>query len=174
MSKWLANNNSCPLCKAVTTMSSLLIEVTDKVEQPQIADSQSITIENNKVQNLIRIIKASKDDAKILVFSEYEETFVEIVAELHVNDVPFAYLKGTCGSICNTVDKFKKGILKVLLVNSNHYGSGMNLECTTDVIMVHKFDNEMEKQVIGRANRYGRCESLNVWYLLHQNEVDAV
>jgi hypothetical protein len=37
--------------------------------------------------------------------------------------------------------------------------------------MFHKLDTEMEKQVIGRANRFGRVESLKVWYLLHANEI---
>jgi SNF2 family DNA or RNA helicase len=73
--------------------------------------------------------------------------------------------------INNTVERYKNGSIQVLLVNTMSYGSGLNLENTTDIVMFHKFDTEIEKQVIGRAQRYGRSESLNVWYLLYENEM---
>jgi SNF2 family DNA or RNA helicase len=56
-------------------------------------------------------------------------------------------------------------------MNTQHFGSGLNLENTTDMILFHKFDTESEKQVIGRAQRYGRNEPLNVHYLLYENEM---
>jgi SNF2 family DNA or RNA helicase len=60
--------------------------------------------------------------------------------------------------------------IDVLLANMRSYGSGMNLENTTDIILFHKTDSEKERQVIGRGNRMGRRHPLRVWYLLHDNE----
>jgi SNF2 family DNA or RNA helicase len=65
----------------------------------------------------------------------------------------------------------KPDALNMLFVNARSFGSGLNLENTTDIIMFHKLDSELEKQVIGRAQRFGRSEPLNIWYLLHENEM---
>jgi SNF2 family DNA or RNA helicase len=59
-------------------------------------------------------------------------------------------------------------------MNTQHFGSGLNLENTTDMVLFHKIDTENEKQVIGRAQRYGRKEPLNVHYLLYENEMPSV
>ena len=82
----------------------------------------------------------------------------------------FDYIKGNSNQINSIVNKYKKGNLNVLLINTRNYGSGMNLENTTDIIMFHKFDTQMETQVIGRAHRLGRTSPLNIYYLLHENE----
>ena len=40
--------------------------------------------------------------------------------------------------------------------------------------MFHRFKQEMEEQIIGRAQRLGRTTPLNVYYLLHDNESDDI
>ena len=47
----------------------------------------------------------------------------------------------------------------------------MNLEMTTDIIIFHKMNDELEKQVIGRGQRLGRTSQLNVHYLCYENEM---
>ena len=37
--------------------------------------------------------------------------------------------------------------------------------------MFHKFDANIENQVIGRAQRFGRKNPLNIHYLLNENEI---
>jgi SNF2 family DNA or RNA helicase len=56
------------------------------------------------------------------------------------------------------------------MMNAKHYGSGLNLQMATDVIIYHEMQKELETQVIGRAQRLGRNEPLMVHYLLHENE----
>ena len=56
------------------------------------------------------------------------------------------------------------------MLNSSNYGSGLNLEMTTDIIIYHQLTKNLEIQVIGRAQRPVRNSSLNVYYLLHENE----
>jgi SNF2 family DNA or RNA helicase len=75
--------------------------------------------------------------------------------------------------VANTVAAYKTRDLDVLLVNSNNYGSGLNLENTTDVVLFHKLDSEVEHQVVGRALRMGRTSPLNVWYLLYEHEMSG-
>lgn len=35
---------------------------------------------------------------------------------------------------------------------------------------LHKTEESLEKQIIGRAQRHGRKNKLNLWYLMHENE----
>ena len=55
-------------------------------------------------------------------------------------------------------------------MNAQHYGSGLNLQMATDIVIYHEMVKELETQVIGRAQRLGRSEPLLVHYLLHENE----
>ena len=125
-----------------------------------------------KYEHLAKILKSRNDNAKILIFSEYDNSFESIVKIVNNLQLKYAHLKGN--NINSTVESYKcentASAINVLFMNSRSYGSGLNLENTTDVILFHRFESEIEKQVIGRAQRPGRFEALNVWYLLHENE----
>jgi SNF2 family DNA or RNA helicase len=113
----------------------------------------------------------NKEDAKILLFAAFDNTFNNVVPILKKLGTHYEYVKGNSNQIRCTIERYKEGNTKVLLMNTQHFGSGLNLENTTDMILFHKFDTENEKQVIGRAQRYGRKEPLNVHYLLYENEM---
>ena len=66
---------------------------------------------------------------------------------------------------------YKNGSLNILLLNSNNFGTGLNLEMTTDIIFYHKMKKDIEQQVIGRAQRFGRPNKLNVHFLYYDNEL---
>lgn len=179
ISVWLAKNPSCPLCKCPekSIRDLLIIEGSSSDEEVDLqrpgSPHPTIQKTNNKVSNLVNILKMDRTK-KTLVFSQYDETFEAVVYALREARITWAFLKGPCMTVVNTIEKFRNGQVNVLLINPEHYGSGLNLECTTDVIMFHKLDTEMEKQVIGRAYRFGRTMPLNVWYLLHANEMPIV
>jgi SNF2 family DNA or RNA helicase len=124
---------------------------------------------NEKLKNL-GILLAAKKNNKVLIFSGYDSSFDTIIPILQKEGISFDYLKGNGHHINNVIDKYKNGNVNVLLVNTRYYGSGFNMENTSDIIMFHKFDTQIEKQVIGRAQRFGRTEPLNVWYVLYENE----
>ena len=56
------------------------------------------------------------------------------------------------------------------MLNAKYFGAGMNLQMATDIVIYHRFNRELEEQVIGRAQRLGRKTTLNIFYLLHDNE----
>ena len=56
------------------------------------------------------------------------------------------------------------------MLNSRFFGSGLNLENSTDIIMYHAMSPEITKQVIGRAQRPGRTQPLNIWNLRYSQE----
>ena len=106
---------------------------------------------------------------KFLIFSDFEQSFGRMIPYLDTCGLKYATIKGN--SVNETIRKYRSDELDALLVNSRNYGSGLNLENTTDVILFHKFENQLEQQIIGRAQRPGRTSVLNVWYLLNENEM---
>jgi SNF2 family DNA or RNA helicase len=58
----------------------------------------------------------------------------------------------------------------ILFMDSKYFNYGFNLEKTTHLIITHKLNPIIEKQVISRAYRIGRKNDLNIYHLLHKNE----
>lgn len=175
---WLVQRKSCPLCKIPMHISDLYVidnDIQDTVEEDieveEDIDPSKPNIKNDKYQNLELILNNLDENAKLLIFSAYENSFTNVIPILNRLNIQFDYLKGNGYQIQATIERYKNGTVKVLLVNTRQYGSGLNLENTTDIILFHKFDTEIEKQVIGRAQRFGRKEPLHVHYLLYENEM---
>ena len=56
-------------------------------------------------------------------------------------------------------------------MNGKFYGSGLNLQDATDIIITHKISDDVKTQIIGRAHRMGRKGDLNVHYIAFENEL---
>jgi SNF2 family DNA or RNA helicase len=125
----------------------------------------------NKLECLLEIVERSGPAAKILLFSKHVRIYRKIQAEFRSRGVPYADLEGGSQAVIDDVVRdFKRGKVKVLMVDSSLFACGLNIETTTDVIMLHKMDEHTEKQVVGRAQRPGRTCRLSVWHLLNRNE----
>lgn len=169
--KWISQAHTCPLCKKPLSKINEDLYIC----KTPFLNSEFKESHHNKPKSKIESLKSlllkleENTIMKVLIFSEYDNTFVIIENVLKILNIGYGYLKGN--SLKNTLDKYRHSKnVNVLLVNSRSYGSGLNLENTTDVILFHKFDSQIENQVIGRAQRPGRTTPLNVWYLLHDNE----
>ena len=57
-----------------------------------------------------------------------------------------------------------------MLLNSNLFGCGLDLQITSDIVFLHKTEHNLQKQIIGRAYRPNRKNKLNVWFIMHENE----
>lgn len=179
ISIWLGTKAICPYCKARLTTNDLLIYSDEKPEaEASTEDSKTyatiggikdFSTSHTKLQNLQALLEA-KRAGKILIFSCSDTSFAKLTPILDNQRIKYEYLKGNGSHVNNVMEKYKTGDISVLLVNVRYYGSGFNMENTTDVIMFHKFDTEIEKQVVGRAQRFGRTSELNVWYLMYENE----
>jgi hypothetical protein len=168
--KWAAVSHCCPTCKGPLNAQDVLLVTEGTAEATCVCGTSPA---NNKMQNLTAILHSSPTDSKFLIFSSFENSFDPISHMLGSNGVTYAFLKGNTSQVNCTVNQYKSGGVRVLLVNSRNYGSGLDLSMTTDVVMFHKLDNEIEQQVIGRAQRIGRTAPLRLWYLLHDNENTA-
>lgn len=163
LSTWLKRKPMCPLCKGDIHIEKDLYVVHNEEKKDECPH------EMTKIQYLQTFLNTINATSKILIFSEYDNSFIQVEELLDQCNIKYARLKGN--SINKNVNEYKTNDLQVLMVNSNAYGSGLNLENTTDVVLFHKFDNDIEKQIIGRAQRPGRVSQLNVWYLLNDNEI---
>ena len=155
--------NECPLCRAKNLTLNKLTAITSDIVPN---DSKLPT----KLESLIDLINKNPL-GKFLVFSEYDNSFNEISNELKNKGIVFSKLYGSSGRISNIIQKYTNGEIKVLLLNAKHFGSGLNLQMTSDILIYHRMTNDLEKQVIGRGQRMGRTSPLNIHYLCYDNEL---
>lgn len=160
----------CPMCRASLNLKEcILIDDNKDANKSDKLDKKDKSSLCSKVDNLIKIIKKNPT-GKFLVFSNYDKTFENLNNLLNENKISFNRLVGSNIVINSILRKFESGEIKVLMLNALHYGSGLNLQLATDIIIYHELDQELETQVIGRAQRLGRTQPLNVYYLLNDNE----
>lgn len=156
----IQQNNKCPLCRNQTTLNQMIVQSNNKKKQKKPCMPL-------KTDALLELLKQNK---KTLVFSNYNNSFMNIEKELKERNISYGHVKGHSSSIENLIMDYKTGNLKILLLNSNYQGSGHNLENTERVILVHHLKKDLKQQVIGRAQRLGRKQSLEVVELLYPNE----
>lgn len=156
-------NKVCPTCRQPIHKDKL-IGIVKKKESNKQPKKEGMT----KLEKVIDII-SSKSDGRFLVFSQYDSTFKEIRDELKARDITSCELKGSTSVMLNHLENFKKGIIRVILLNTHYAGSGIDISCATDVILFHHM-GEVSKQAIGRAQRVGRSSPLTVHKLYYPHE----
>lgn len=173
--KWLTKNNrmvgKCPVCKKNTKIDDLMKISNDAnmEDDEKGGDEEEKILE--KHEQMIDIIKSGGKDKKYLVFSNHLGTFRMLKNHLESANVKFRILMGSEGSMSKSINMFQSGECNVLMLNSQFNGAGINLPMTTDVIIYHKLNKDLEKQVVGRAYRLGRTGPLKVHKLYYVNEM---
>jgi hypothetical protein len=192
----LNNKNSCPSCRNVLDVSKLLV-VSDKTKATinksisnnldtklhldltsylqKIDYFKSKSLNFTKYENMDKIFELNNNNPvkKYLIFTEYESTLnTKITSILDKWNLKYDRIRGSSVTINKQLEKYKNpnGETNVLLVNSKFFGSGMNLENTSDIIIMHKMQSDIEMQAIGRAQRFGREGELRIWKLYYKNE----
>jgi hypothetical protein len=166
----MKHNPKCPHCRANLTPGDLIIMVDEVSDAAPAADEAGPLEKNATLEKLLTEIFDRPEQAKVLIFSEHENIFITVGEFLTYKGIQNSRVIGSSATIASTLNKFKTDTLDVLLLNSRHCGSGLNIENATDVIIYHSMSPELEMQVIGRAQRPGRTSTLNIWKLLHENE----
>ena len=119
------------------------------------------------------IIDLKNKNEKILLFSDFSNVFNNIQIICEKNNILYEDLeKGNMLDIEKAVMNYKYGNAKILLANSSLFSCGMNLENSTHIIFVHKIDDSILDQVLGRAQRLGRTCILKVMSLEYENEIE--
>jgi SNF2 family DNA or RNA helicase len=159
---WLKNKKSCPTCRTTIKLKDLIyVKTTD--EEPKVFEP-TIYLPQTKIEKIAKLVTSNKK-GKFLIFSSYDSSFEPICRVLTENKIGYALLKGSSKTRQKNIDKFKSGNLQVIFLNSNFNGAGINLQETTDIILYHRMTQSTRSQIIGRAERIGRVDSLRVHHL---------
>lgn len=129
-----------------------------------------------KIEAFIALLEAlhnKKPDARIIVFSEQMDHCHSVCK---TNSIRFKYekFKGSRDHTDDLLKKYQSGKINILLADPKHYGSGHNIQMTDYVILLHRLDEGLEIQGIGRAQRYGRTSALKIVYLIDECESDRI
>lgn len=158
------SNNKCPLCRSKIVLQDCFMIGNEKKEEKK--DDLL-----NKKEKLMELLN-SKKDKRILLFSGFDQTFIELEKLFNENNLKYAYLKGSSGHIKNIINEYKEKRCNILILNAKFFGSGLNLQMTDDIIIYHRMNSDLEKQIIGRGQRLGRTTTLNVHYLCYETEMN--
>jgi hypothetical protein len=185
----ISSKNNCPTCRENLTLNKIMLmeksKDKDKDTVNETGDDNTIeniianSEKNDKYENLEKILAYKiknfpKEKRKILIFSEFDGAFNKKMDELlKKHNLLYARLKSSSVAINKTLREYR-GVgnreLEVLLINSQYFGAGLNLQNSSDIIIMHRQSDDRLHQIIGRAQRIGRTDSLNVWKLYNNNE----
>ena len=104
------------------------------IKQDVIVEETSESKLPTKDEALINLIN-SKPNGRFLIFSEYDNSFGKVSSLLDQENIRWSKLCGSTGHISNIIKSYTNNQIKVLLLNAKHYGSGLNLQMTTDIIL---------------------------------------
>jgi rubrerythrin len=161
---------TCPLCRANIHASGLRNLATAPIAKNELIDPTAGPQPLKKNEQLLELLQR-KPEGKFLVFSRYDNPFLQIASDIEGMNISVKQVKGNKDVIAATLKSFETGKTKVLLLNSLEAGAGMNITAATDVILLHAMTHEEEKQILGRAYRMGRKDPLHVARLLHPDEL---
>ena len=109
--------------------------------------------------------------ARVLLFSGYDTTFRPLHDILTSAGISHAVVHGSNAHINKLLREFESGKYRVLFLNANNMGAGLNICAASHVVLYHRMNKAMEHQIVGRAYRLGRTEPLDVLHLLHSDEI---
>jgi hypothetical protein len=165
----------CPMCRAPLDIQKLIyVGKFNQVENQEQDESKKEwdQTKHNKIDNLENILKTKISiDKRILIFSQHEGNLSTISnAFKNAGRLNLEPVKGSINHIQNLIEQYNNGSIPNLFLNASYCGSGLNLEKTDVVIIMHKMSPDNLNQVIGRAQRLGRKTKLDIYYLYAKNE----
>ena len=168
----LTKKPACPLCRVPIASPKDLMVLGDGSGAEDISDGVGAVDEGppTKGAALMRLLAAAKPDDRFLVFSAHEASFKGLRDMLDVRGIRCELLSGTGARVEKLRKQFREGKVQVLCMNARHVGAGINLEAATHVVLYHRMNAELEKQVVGRAVRFERSSELRVIHLVHEHE----
>ena len=165
----LSRNTSCPLCRTIINPSSLKKITAENIIVSNTKTDEPADTLKKKVDTFFDILEKNPK-GKFLVFSRYDNSFIEIIQGCVSRNLVTKELKGSKDMIASTLNQFRDGSVNVLLMNTIQMGAGLNITEATHVILLHSMTHEEEKQILGRAYRVGRKNELHFIRLLYPDE----
>ena len=173
-----SGQNKCPYCRHVVKNGREYHVISSKpTKKDTVVEKSKVNIKkfsdmdkSDVLQQILTYIAKNDNMPKILIFSDYSQTFDKIIKNIAQAGLEYSLLSGIPAHITNVINNFKAGKINILMLDSQHYGSGLNLQDADYIILYHRMTAELETQVIGRAQRFGRKKPLQIIYLVNSSE----
>lgn len=164
------NHKTCPECRTDIACNRMIAVVANANASANATRSAAAPLRvMDKVDTLIDIIN-KKPDGKFLIFSRVDSTFFHIVNALERINVSYSEIKGSTAHMMKILERFQRGDIRVILLNTHHAGSGIDISCATDAVIFHQMGAD-KVQAVGRAQRVGRVTPLHVHNLCYPHEM---
>jgi hypothetical protein len=161
----------CPLCRVPIRSAKELVVVGSDVSGEEESSDAAEALPTKGAALLRMLTEGCKNpDARYLVFSAHEASFRGLRDVLAARGVRCEMLSGTAARVERLRKQFREGKVQVLCMNARYVGAGINLEPATHVVLYHRMNSELERQVVGRAVRFERSAELRVIHLVHETE----
>ncbi|CAI2358354.1 Helicase [uncultured virus] len=167
-------NNSyhrCPMCRCKIGNDDYTCIIKDANTKPVLQHASVQFDQCSKLDCLQRILThiiAVDSDARVIICSDHDETFDNMI-NLNIDACQLI----SSSNVTDVLHDFQVGEFKVLFLNSQNYGKGLNIQFANYVILYHAMDVATETQVIGRAQRPARTTPLVVIHLRDANEANV-
>ena len=138
----------------------------------------NINTTSTKIKRCVEIIKKVPNDEKIIIFSYFKETFIQIEHYMKLIKVNANFLKLTNDKSLTErsriIDQYRYDpSIKILFVTFSLGSHGLNLFCANNIIMMDIWWNfATTDQAIARCYRNGQKRNVNIWILLINDSID--
>jgi SNF2 family DNA or RNA helicase len=155
-------------------MISVLVKLREACDFADLGDANASGA-STKLEELMRIIKESKHDDKIIVFTQWLQAANRISDRLTRDKISHVLISGKVKGAerHDTLNHFKKMPSLKVLVTTDCLAWGINLqECNKMVIFDLLYTPSKMTQRVGRIRRYGQKREMTVHTLLCKNTVE--
>jgi len=180
------NNNGlikCPSCNTLMSNKEIyLLHERGNNNNKTDGDLDKIIndVKSTKIGNIIYFLKTSlqKND-KVILFSQWDELLHKIGDILLNNNINIVYCNGSVYQRKRAITSFyKNSNINVILLSSRNAASGINLTVANKIILLEpiygnkEYRYNIESQAIGRADRIGQKNSINVYRFIIKDTIE--
>jgi SNF2 family DNA or RNA helicase len=171
----------CPTCNCVMTNKEIFV-VSDKSNMHVTEEVGQIVskVKSTKVGNIIHFLRqCGTPDKKVILFSQYDELLHKVGDILSNYNLKLVYCNGTIYQRKNAIDSFKHDPnVNIIMLSSRNAASGINLTSAQTIILLEpvygstEYRNNIEYQAIGRADRIGQHNPIDVYRFIIKDTIE--
>lgn len=159
-------------------MCRVNVQINDLIHEHAVMPEIGV-VYNDKVAALDAIItymQQDKETHRVIIFSEFGESYKFISKTFEDHNVKCASMTGTGTSIRKRIFEWEQTKrVECIFLNARTYGAGLNLQAATDIILWHSISSgDLHRQVIGRVVRMGMKTPPTLWRIHYKHEVQRV
>ncbi|CAJ1350581.1 unnamed protein product [Effrenium voratum] len=180
---WLKTKGKCPTCNRALQISKVAL-AKEVLSRSQEAESSRVSRFGSKLEAVcgqLRKIWSKEQDAKVIIFVQFEVLLKKMKVALEEVGMPCLTLQGSVFERRRVIRQFHAQGLdnRLLLLSLERSPAGMNLVCSHHLVLVHPMLAEspkaalsFERQAIGRVRRQGQKETVHLYRLFVRDTME--